>query len=621
MKGDVSSPASRAEEFRTARKLDPGILGRIIRLVLHYKARVAIAFAATLASSLFQLFIPRYVGQAVDNAQGLLGANSAPSSDIETALWLAASMILILSMLRGLFAVVQNYFGESLDHCIAAELRKAFFQRIQQLDLSFHDHSHSGDLITRGMLDLEGIRHFPSTGLVRTLLLLVLVTGGTVLLLSTNLVLGLIALSFVPVIAVRSAVARLQLRYLWLKQQERLTVLTNAMEENLTGIRVVRAFAAQAYELARFDQLSTKVLEISYQRLMARVRSMTFMGFAFYSAMAAVLWAGGTKVLAGEITIGTLTEFLAFMMILHMPVRQIGMTVNSYARASTCGARFFAILDQHNAIEEGEAVSNLKVPRGEIQFEDVAFSYTGQPDESQIISGITFKVGPGRTLGIVGPPGSGKSTIARLIPRFYDPTAGRILIDGQDIRDVSLASLRRAVGGVQQDSFLFTASVDNNIAYGDPWSHTDNVVQASRNAQLHDFVATLPETYQTLVGEQGVSLSGGQRQRVSIARGTLTNAPICIFDDATAAIDAGTEQRIRSALTQRSGKRTTVIISHRLVSVMHANEILFLDEGRIVERGSHDQLLSLNGHYAALHSLQMQDAGTAEWSSGQLSPA
>ena len=621
MKGDVSSPASRAEEFRTARKLDPGILGRIIRLVLHYKTRVAIAFAATLASSLFQLFIPRYVGQAVDNAQGLLGANSAPSSDIETALWLAASMILILSMLRGLFAVVQNYFGESLDHCIAAELRKAFFQRIQQLDLTFHDHSHSGDLITRGMLDLEGIRHFPSTGLVRTLLLLVLVTGGTVLLLSTNLVLGLIALSFVPVIAVRSAIARIQLRYLWLKQQERLTALTNAMEENLTGIRVVRAFAAQAYELAQFDQLSTKVLEISYQRLMARVRSMTFMGFAFYSAMTAVLWAGGSKVLAGEITIGTLTEFLAFMMILHMPVRQIGMTVNSYARASTCGARFFAILDRQNAVEEGDAVRNLEVPRGEIQFEDVAFSYTDQPDESQIISGITFKIGPGRTLGIVGPPGSGKSTIARLIPRFYDATAGRILIDGQDIRDVTLASLRRAIGGVQQDSFLFTASVDNNIAYGDPWSGSDAIVQASRDAQLHEFVATLPETYQTLVGEQGVSLSGGQRQRVSIARGTLTNAPICIFDDATAAIDAGTEQQIRSALAQRSGKRTTIIISHRLISVMHADEILFLDEGRIVERGSHDQLLSLNGRYAALHSLQMQGAGSAEWSSGQPLPA
>jgi ATP-binding cassette subfamily B protein len=174
---------------------------------------------------------------------------------------------------------------------------------------------------------------------------------------------------------------------------------------------------------------------------------------------------------------------------------------------------------------------------------------------------------------------------------------------------------------VQQDSFLFTASVDNNIAYGDPWSGSDAIVQASRDAQLHEFVATLPETYQTLVGEQGVSLSGGQRQRVSIARGTLTNAPICIFDDATAAIDAGTEQQIRSALAQRSGKRTTIIISHRLISVMHADEILFLDEGRIVERGSHDQLLSLNGRYAALHSLQMQGAGSAEWSSGQPLPA
>ena len=621
MTGITSSPASRAEEFRTARKLDFGILARIIRFVLHYKARVAIAVAATLASSLFQLFIPRYVGQAVDNAQGLLGTGPTTSGDIETALWLAASMIVMLSVLRGLFAVVQNYFGESIDHCIAADLRKAFYQRIQQLDLTFHDHSHSGDLITRGMLDLEGIRYFPSTGLVRTLMLLVLVAGGTVLLLSTHLVLGLVALSFVPVIAVRSAVARLQLRYLWLKQQERLTTLTNAMEENLTGIRVVRAFASQVHELAQFDRLSVKVLEISFQRLMARVRSMTFMGFAFYSAMTAVLWVGGAKVAAGEITVGTLTEFLAFMMILHMPVRQIGMTVNSFARASTCGARFFAILDRNNAIEEGDQVRELETPRGEIEFENVSFSYADNPDESRIISNISFKVGPGHTLGIVGPPGSGKSTIARLIPRFYDATSGRILIDGQDIRDLSLASLRRAVGGVQQDSFLFTASVDNNIAYGDPWADSDAIVEASRDAQLHEFVATLPDTYQTLVGEQGVSLSGGQRQRVSIARGTLTNAPIYIFDDATAAIDAGTEQQIRSALGRRSGTHTTIIISHRLISLMHADEILFLDEGRILERGSHEQLLSINGRYAALHSLQMRDAGAGEWSSGQPSPA
>ena len=616
-----SNNLSRAEQYRAARKLDLGILSRIVRIVLNYPVRVVIAFAATLASSLFQLFIPRYVGQAVDHAQGLLGVNAAVTNEIEAALWFAASMILGLSILRGLFAVVQNYFGESLDHCVASELRKAFYRRLQQLDFGFHDHAHTGDLITRGMLDLEGIRHFPSTGLVRTLMLLVLVTGGTVLLLSTDLVLGLIALSFVPVIAVRSAVARLQLRYLWLKQQERLTALTNAMEENLTGIRIVRAFAAQAHELARFDRRSSAVLDISFQRLMARVRNTTFMGFVFYVAMTMVLWAGGNKVLSGEITVGTLAEFLAFMMILQMPVRQIGMTVNSYARASTCGARLFAVLDQPSEIKEATGVPDLQAPQGEIRFEDVEFSYGNDPGDSRIISGITFHVSPGCTLGIVGPPGSGKSTIARLIPRFYNPTAGRILIDGQDISQVSLSSLRRAIGGVQQDSFLFTASVDNNISYSDPWSDTDTVIQASSDAQLHDFIASLPEAYQTLVGERGVSLSGGQHQRASIARGILTDAPICVFDDAMAAIDARTEQRIRRALAERSGKRTTIIISHRLVSVMHADEILFLDEGRIVERGTHDQLLALKGNYFALHSLQMRDERTTEWPLGQVSPA
>jgi len=336
--------------------------------------------------------------------------------------------------------------------------------------------------------------------------------------------------------------------------------------------------------------------------------------------MTVVLWIGGNKVLSGEITVGTLAEFLAFMMILHMPVRQIGMTVNSFARASTCGARFFAILDQSSKIKELTSMPNLEVSRGEIRFESVEFSYNSNPGNSKIISDITFRVKPGNTLGIVGPPGCGKSTIARLIPRFYDPTGGRIQIDGQDIREVSLSSLRRCIGGVQQDSFLFTSSVENNISYSNPWSDINTIIEASRDAQLHDFISSLPESYQTLVGERGVSLSGGQHQRVSIARGILTDAPICVFDDAMAAIDAKTEQRIRKALADRSGKRTTIIISHRLVSMMHADEILFLDKGRIVERGTHDQLLALKGNYYALHSLQILNKHQDEWPLEQVSP-
>ena len=612
---------SRAEEYRSARKLDFDVLGRIVQIALHYPVRVAIAVSATLLSSMFQLFIPRYVGKAVDHAQGLLGQSGATPDEIETALLIAGMMIIGLSFLRGLFAVIQNYFGESVDHCLAAELRNRFYHRIQQLDLSFHDHAHTGDLITRGMLDLEGIRYFPSTGLVRTLMLLVLVIGGAVILLSTNFVLGLVALSFVPIIAVSSAIARLQLRYLWLKQQERLTRLTNFMEENLAGIRIVRAFCARNHEIARFQIRSAGVLEIAYKRLKARVKSTTFMGLVFYVAMTGVLWVGGNMVLSGHITVGRLTEFLAFMMILQMPVRQIGMTVNSFARASTCGTRLFAVLDEPSLVDTNADHPDLNVSQGIIRFENVDFQYPLSKSNQNTISDISFEIGSGKTLGIVGPPGSGKSTIARLLPRFYEPTAGRILIDGQDISQVSIASLREAIGGVQQDPFLFTAAVDHNVAYADPLANMDQIMLASTDAQIHSFIEALPQNYQTLVGEDGVSLSGGQKQRISIARGTLTDAPIFIFDDATAAIDAGTEQHIRRALNERAGTHTTIIISHRLVSLMHADEILFLDEGRIVESGTHEQLLSLKGKYFALYSLQLRDGNQLSPSSEQIQPA
>ena len=612
---------SRAEEYRSARKLDFDILARIVKIALHYPVRVAIAVSATVLSSMFQLFIPRYVGKAVDHAQGLLGRSGATPGEIEAALLIAGMMIIGLSFLRGSFAVIQNYFGESVDHCLAAELRNRFYHRVQQLDLSFHDHAHTGDLITRGMLDLEGIRYFPSTGLVRTLMLLVLIIGGAVILLSTNFVLGLVALSFVPVIAVSSAVARLQLRYLWLKQQERLTRLTNFMEENLAGIRIVRAFHARDHEIARFQIRSAGVLEIAFKRLKARVKSTTFMGLVFYVAMTGVLWVGGNMVLSGQITVGRLTEFLAFMMILQMPVRQIGMTVNSFARASTCGTRLFAVLDEPSLVDTNADRPELNVSQGVVRFENVDFQYPRSKSKQNTISGISFEIGSGQTLGIVGPPGSGKSTIARLLPRFYEPTAGRILIDGQDISQVSLASLREAIGGVQQDPFLFTAAVDHNVAYADPLASMDQIMLASTDAQIHSFIEALPQNYETLVGEDGVSLSGGQKQRISIARGTLTDAPIFIFDDATAAIDAGTEQHIRRALNERAGTHTTIIISHRLVSLMHADEILFLDEGRIIECGTHEQLLALKGKYFALYSLQLRDGNQLSPSSEQIQPA
>jgi ATP-binding cassette, subfamily B, multidrug efflux pump len=595
---------SRADQFAEGSKLEVGILLRIARMGLAHRWRMAIAVFATIAAAIFQLFIPRYVGQAVDQAQGLLGLGDASASAAQEALWTAGMMILFFSVLRGIFTMLQNYHGEGIGHCIGYELRLSFYEQVQRLSFSFHDKVHTGDLITRGMLDLEGVRMFISTGLIRTLLLAILIGGSAYMLMSTNLVLGLLALSFVPFVGWRSSVARLKLRWMWLLMQERLSVITRLMEENLTGIRVVRAFSAQKFELERFEESSVETLEVAIERVSVRVRNTTVMTFGFFVSMVLVLWVGGLKVIDGEITVGLLAEVLTFMMLLQMPVRQIGMMVNSFARASTCGTRLFEVIDREPRIMDLKAAPALKVDRGVLRFEDVEFSFGTGSKDPRVLAGVSFSVGPGETLGIVGPPGSGKSTIAHLVPRFYDVTGGRVTIDGQDLREISLDSLRDVVSVVQQDAFLFTASIENNIAYGDPWSDGERIARANRSAQLHDYVARLPGGYGTLVGERGVSLSGGQRQRLSIARGILSNPSILVFDDSTASVDAATERRIRLALREGQDRRATVIISHRLGSLMHANEILFIEAGQVVERGSHDDLMASGGRYHDLYQLQ-----------------
>jgi ATP-binding cassette subfamily B protein len=404
-------------------------------------------------------------------------------------------------------------------------------------------------------------------------------------------------------------VARLRLRAGWLALQEKLGILTRVMEENLQGIRVVRAFAAQPHELGKFDAISEETLTLADQRIDIRVRNTAAMTYAFFLAMGLLLWVGGGKVLAGEISVGTLAEFLAFMAILQMPIRQLGMMVNAFARASMSGDRLFEVLDRAPAIQDAPGAVELRVTDAALRFENVSFTYAGARTSGggaalATLYDISFEVRAGRTLGIVGPPGSGKSTIAHLIPRYYDVDGGRITIDGQDVRDVTLGSLRRAVSLVQQDTFLFTASIENNVAYGNPWAERDRIANSSEMARLHDYIAGLPKDYQTLVGERGVSLSGGQRQRLSIARSILVDAPILIFDDSTAAVDAATEQGIREALRSQSARRATIIIAHRLGSLMDADEIIFLEGGRIVERGSHQELLALGSRYASLYALQ-----------------
>jgi ATP-binding cassette, subfamily B, multidrug efflux pump len=574
---------------------------RIIRLVLRHPWQVAIAIVATFIAAGLQLMIPRLLGRAVDEAQGVVAAADAGA---ETALLTTALVLLGVSFLRGIFTMLQNYFGESVGHFVGYELRLAYYEKLQRLSFSFHDRVHTGDLITLGILDIDGVRTFFSTGLIRFFLLLVLIGVGAYLLISTDLVLGLVSLSFVPFVAWRSSVTRLRLRAIWLTLQEKLSVVSRVMDENLGGTRVVRAFAAHRHELNKFDHASADALALAHARTTTRVVNTSAMNFSFFAAMGLVLWIGGGKVIAGEISIGTLTSFLAFMTILQMPVRQLGMLVNSFARASTCGSRLFEVLDLELVVKDAPGAKDLVMSAGVLSFDNVDFHYPGL-DDSSGLRGVTFEAKRGETIGIVGPPGSGKSTIAQLIPRFYDVTGGSISIDGQDIRSVTLDSLRDAVGIVLQDSFLFTTSIENNIVYGDPWAKDERIERASESAQLHNYVLNLPKGYETIVGERGVSLSGGQRQRLSIARVLMLHPAVMIFDDSTAAIDAGTEHRIRRAINRFAEERVTIVVSHRLSSLMHADEILFIEDGRIIERGTHAELLATGGRYRALYDLQM----------------
>jgi ATP-binding cassette subfamily B protein len=586
----------------------PAMLWRVIRLALVYRRRFALATVASVGATVFNLMVPGLLGRAVDQVHALL-QRGGPASDLGSGpalrvLGLTAALVLGASILRGGLQMASGYASEVIGQNVGRDLRLAFFEKLQRLGFDYHDRVHSGDLITRGMLDLEGVRGFIENGMQRLISLVLLLGIGSALLVRQDPVMAALTLSFVPVVAWRAANMGLRLRLAWTRLQEKLSVLTRVMEENLQGARVVRAFSSQAFEMGKFDAAGNAALALANERIVVRSRSMAVINSAYYLAMALVLWVGGHRVGAGIITVGQLTQFLAFMTILQLPVRQIGMIMNSSARAISSGRRVFEVLDLEPTIRDAPDAAPLVPGAGVLRFEDVSFRY-GE-DAPLALDGVSFAVGRGRTLGIVGPSGSGKSTIAQLIPRFYDVTGGRVTIDGQDVRDVTLGSLRSAVGLVQQDVFLFDDSVSCNIAYADPEAEDQSVHNAALLAQMHEHVVALPAGYGTPVGERGSALSGGQRQRVAIARGMVPDPAVMVFDDATSAVDAATEHRLRAALRGATGHCATIIISHRVGSLMHADEIIVLDAGRVVERGSHRQLRAARGYYATLYDLQSQ---------------
>lgn len=584
------------------------VLMRIVRMAFDYPWLLALGLVFIVGASIFQLFIPLLIGDGVDTVEEVFTSPDADTDALRRTLVTTALFLLASAVLRGLFTFGHMYISENVAQRLGYRLRMLYYEKLQRLSFAYHDRVHTGDLLTRGLLDIEGIRAFASRGLLRVVYLAIFVSTGTFLMMRVDWELALISLSFVPIAAWRSIVARLQTSRGWRLYQEEMGRLTKVMDENLKGIRVVRSFSAEPYEMEKYDKSSNEAFNRAFHLVGVRAKNLSIITFAFLGVMSVVLLVGGLKVLDENdpFSLGQLAQFLAFMSIMQNPVRQLGMVVAGWAQGATSGKRLFEVLDQIPEIDDKPGAKDLVLSDGALRFENVDFAYMDEYGDEQVLTDVSFEARPGHTIGIVGPPGSGKSTLAHLIPRFYDPIAGRILIDEQDISDVTLSSLRRTVGVVEQDTFLFTTTVDNNVAYGDPWAEHRNIESATSHAQMSEYVERLPSGYGTLVGERGVSLSGGQRQRLSIARSIMLHPQVIVFDDSTAAIDAATEQRIRAALQEVTSDRATIIISHRLSSLMHANEILFLEGGKIVERGTHAELLELGGKYRDLYELQIR---------------
>ena len=548
------------------------------------------------------LVLPKLIGNAIDQVAEVLGAGDISERDI----LIIVLIIFALNLLRGLLTFGQNYLGESLSQLVAYDIRNDFYNHIQHLSFRFHDREHTGSLMSKAITDVENIRMFINMGLVRTPYFVALFIIVAILLLRLDWRLGLISVSFMPIVAFHTARVRLQMRVIWLSVQEKMAQLNAVLQENLTGMRVVKAFASEEYESGKFNSTNVEVATESVQAERLRASSSSVVLFTFQVALALILWFGGMRVINGNMGYGELAQFIIYMQILAMPVRMAGFLVNSYARAVSAGERLFEIIDTQSAVQESANAAVLPRGSGLIRFENVNFSYG---NDLPVLKNVDLVGEPGKVIALLGAPGSGKSTIINLIPRFYDIDSGRVTVDGTDIRDVTLASLRHNIGIVQQDVFLFTTTIRENIAYGREDASMNEIERAAKVAQLHDFIVSLEDGYDTVIGERGSTLSGGQRQRLSIARAVLLDPPILILDDSTSSVDANTESLIHQAMESVMQARTTIVIAHRLSTLHKADTILVLEDGEIVERGTHLELLAQGGRYRDIYELQLRPQG------------
>jgi len=571
-------------------------LWRLRPFIYKYRVQVLISLLLLLGTTLSQLVIPTIIRQVID--VGL--AQSEVRLIVNAALLILALGVMIAGMTYG-----QRYLSEWIASSIGYDLRNQMYDHIQHLPFSFHDHAQTGQLISRCIEDVRAIERFTGYGLVDLLRMGFLFIGIVTLLFLENTRLAAIALlPMVPLMLMTTSFGR-KIGGLFLKVENSIGELSSRLQENVTGVQVVRAFAREPYEIERFEHANRTLYDARITVISQWSRIMPTSHFLVTLGTILILWFGGQMVLRGEMTIGEVVAFNSYLLLLSQPAQQLTWLVNLAGEAVAGVQRTYEILD--HAPEIKSPPNAIKIPSlsGQVEFQNVCFRYSGE--KIPALEDIHLRVRPNQLVALIGPTGSGKTSLVNLIPRFYDVTEGAMLLDGYDVREVDLISLRKQIGIVLQTSLLFSATIRENIAYGRPEATDSEIITAAKAAQAHAFIQDFKYGYETIVGERGVTLSGGQRQRVAIARALIMDPRILILDDSTSSVDTQTELLIQQALDNLMQGRTTFVIAHRLSTVRRADLILVMDKGRIVERGTHTQLLALGGLYREIYDLQLRD--------------
>jgi len=605
----------------------PRSLGRAIRYLVRYKKEAGLAYGAVIIATLAQLTVPQLVQNIIDavtdgliasrvlelsvDLQGLaaqqLGLTieqlKANSQGAERALISAGGLILVFALIRGLFSFTQAYMGERASQSVSFDFRNELFAKIQRLSFSYHDRHRTGQLMIRATDDVEKVRLFIGQGLLMAVQALILMIGTLLILFLTNVRLTMIILPILPVAMILFMAFGAIARPMFEIVQRKLSALNGILQENLAGIRVIKAFNREQRQQAHFDAAAEDYMN----GLLRVMRLMTFLFPAIFLlanlGQALILFYGGRQIIGGSLTLGEYQKFSLYLVFIFIPVGQLGFIISQMAQAAASAGRIFEILDARQEVEDQPGAQPLPPIEGQVVFEAVSFRYFGA--EAPVLNQVSFVAQPGQTVALLGMTGSGKSTLINLIPRFYDPTDGRVLIDGHDLGTVKLDSLREQIGIVLQETTLFAGTIRDNIAFGRSDANIEQVTAAASAAAAHDFILEFPQGYETPVGERGASLSGGQKQRIAIARALLLDPRILILDDSTSSVDLQTEYLIQQALDRLMVGRTSFVIAQRISTVLNADQILVLDKGQIAAQGTHEQLLERSEIYAEIYHSQL----------------